>query len=64
MGKYKEAYLEACSIMINESKHCSLIKEVIGFNLNLLKCNFKDHEEIDNNEEEKNEISEEDKITS
>ena len=64
MGKYKEAYLEACSIMINESKHISLIKEVMGFNLNLLKSNSKDHQEIDNNEEEKFESSEEDKISS
>ena len=60
MGKYKEAYFEACNIMIGESKHAQMLKEVMGFNLNLLKCGQK-KEEVDE-EEEDEEIKDEESL--
>ena len=38
MGKYREAYLEACHIMINESKHASKIKAIPELNFKLIEC--------------------------
>ena len=60
MGKYKEAYLEACQIMIKESKHCQMLKEVTGINPCQLKCERKSEEAIEDKEEAKDEDSEED----
>ena len=46
--------------MIKESKHSSMLKEAVGINFSLLKCQVKREEEMDDdNEEGKDEDSEE-----
>ena len=43
--------------MIKESKHCVLLKDLTGFNLNLLKCIYKSDDPMEDNEEQKDEDS-------